>query len=72
MIIVEFLFVETRRSKTGNLSFHTFLKDILLKRNGLLHVIAIKREEDQLEFCVTSTKSTVVCGEHFVEADCSG
>jgi len=51
------------RSKTWNLSFHTFPKDILLKKKW---IIAIKCKEGP-EFCVT--KLTVVCGENFVEAD---
>ena len=46
-----------------NLSFHTFPKDVLVKKKW---IVAIKRDEGP-EFRVT--KLTVVCSDHFVDSD---
>ena len=56
-------FCTNRRSKTLNLSFHTFPKDVLVKKKW---IVAIKWDEGP-EFCVT--KSTVVCSDNFIDSD---
>ena len=56
-------FCTNGQSKTLNLSFHTFPKDVLVKKKW---IVTIKQYEGP-EFCVT--KSTVVCSDHFMDLD---
>ena len=57
------LFCTNRQSKTLNLSFHMFLKDVLVKKKW---IVTIKQDEGPV-FCVT--KSTVTCSDHFMDSD---